>query len=74
MKAPRFSSGFCFMVETLNKQQCEYVGALLATRFRAIQEMHLNGEMDHEDFQIESRQIAGIITKIDYPMLDGLKS
>lgn len=61
---PTFASGHCFMVETLNKQECELVGEVLHEHLR--RQMPFMGK----DFEFEVKRINRILQKIDYATFD----
>lgn len=66
---PTFKSGHCFMTETLNKQEVEFVGALLHEHLnrmhRAVPE-----EVERFDYLFEVRRTNAVLKKMDYPLFE----
>jgi hypothetical protein len=66
---PTFSSGHCFMAETLNKQEVEFVGELLTDRLKRIRRM-TPVRVEVSDYQFEVKRINAILAKMDYPLFE----
>lgn len=71
-KHPTFGSGHCFMAETLNKQEVEFVGELLTNHLKSMRRA-IPLRVDPTDYVYEVKRINAILQKMDYPLYEDMK-
>ncbi|MGV1754780.1 hypothetical protein [Agrobacterium sp. CG674] len=66
---PTFASGHCFMVETLNKPEVEFLGELLHRRL-ACMRATVPARVEPSEYRIEVKRINAILKKMDHPLFE----
>ena len=66
---PTFGSGHCFMVETLNKQEVQFVGEILHNRLSRIRKA-VPVRVEPSAYQFEVKRTNAVLKKMDYPLFE----
>ncbi|RRY03801.1 hypothetical protein [Brucella anthropi] len=66
---PTFNSGHCFMTETLNKQEVEYVGAMLHMHLIVWRTL-VPTQIEPSEYLAEVKRVNTILKKMDHPLFE----